>query len=60
MARGAAMLSREGVIRACLAKYLYKNVFQNSIDFTQPEYRLAIFKRKLVRAEGFLRRLYRL
>ena len=40
MARGAAMLSREGVIRACLAKYLFKNVFQNSIDFTQPEHKI--------------------
>jgi len=41
-------------------RYLFKNLFQNSIDFAQREYRFAIFKCGLIRAEGFLRRLCRL
>jgi hypothetical protein len=45
----------EGLFVRASAKYLFKNLFQNSIYFTQREYRFGIFKRELIRAEGFLR-----
>jgi hypothetical protein len=43
-ASGAAMLPRGGLFVRASAKYIFKNLFQNSIDFTQREYRFAIFK----------------
>ena len=55
-----SMPPHEEVTRPCLGQISLQNLFQNSIDFTQREYRFAIFKCELIRAEGFLRRLNRL
>jgi hypothetical protein len=60
VALGAATLPYEGLFDRAWVKYLFENLFQNSIDFAQREYWFAIFECELIRAEGFLRRPYRL
>jgi hypothetical protein len=51
------MLPSEGLFDRARAKYFFKNLLQHSIDFTQREYRFAIFECELVCAKGFLRPL---